>query len=142
MVRQAEELIVAFLSCHDRMTRVKVDRREDFLLDRDVDRDLDVAHAAAALGGQARVELGDDEEAAVRAGEPDVTLDRVREAEIVAEVDRGARDDIVTCGARRVVEEAGNVPDQRLDHRPGWPHRRTGSDASSSASSSSSSSAS
>ena len=40
--------------------------------------------------------------------------------------------------ARLVVEEPGNIPDQRFDHRPVGSHRRTGSEASSSASSSSS----
>ena len=117
VVGQAEELIVAFFARYDGMTGVEVDRRQCLLLDRDMYRDLDVADAPTAFGSQAGIELGDDEEAAVRPGEPDMTLDRVGQAEVVAEIDRGAGDNIVSGGSGLVVEEFGNVLDQRFDHR-------------------------
>ena len=138
MVGQAEKLIVAFFTGHDGMTGVEIDRGQCLLLDRDVDRDLDVADTATAFGGEAGVELGDDEEAAVRPREPDMPFDGVGQAEVVAEIDRGTGDNIVSGGPGLVVEEPGNVPDQRFDRRPIGSHRRTGSEASSSASSSSS----
>ena len=136
MVGQAEELIVAFFAGHDDVTGVEIDRRQCLFFDRDVYRDLDVADAATAFGSQAGIELGDDEEAAVRPRKPDMTLDRVGQTEVVAEIDRRAGDNIVSGGPGLVVEEPGNVPDQRFDHRPVGFHRRTGSEASSSASSS------
>ena len=96
---------------------MEVERRQGLLLDEDLDRDLDVAEAAAALGLEARRQVGDDEQAAVRPGEADVALDRVGQAEVVTEIDRDAGDLVVARGAGLVAEQPGDVPGERLADR-------------------------
>ena len=89
----------------------------------------------AALGRDRRREVGGDDQAAVRAGEPDVALDRVGQAEVVAEVDRRRRRLVVASRAGLVGQQTGDVPDEWRCEGPARGHRRTGSRASSSSNS-------
>src|SRR4029079_11894217 len=88
--------------------------------------------AAAALGLDRRVEVGVDDQAAVRAGETDVALDGGGEPEVLTEGDRHDSDLVIPGSARAVGQEAGDVPDERGAEGSADAHRRTGSSASSS----------
>ena len=78
----------------------EVERRQELLLDLDLDRDRRRRAGSGCTRARARragPRVGEDP--AVRPGQPDAALDRLGEAQVLAEVDRDAGDLVVAVGA-------------------------------------------
>ena len=113
MVGKSERLVLLARLRLNRRPGVDVDRGQDLFIERDLDRNLDVDEAAAALGFDRCLEARAYDQAAVRSGEADMTFDRFGEAEVVAEVDRGTGDFVVASGTRIIGEAEEDAEEVR-----------------------------
>ena len=103
---------------------VDVDRGQGLLLDRDRGSEPRCRGGSGCTGLDRGLEIGRDEQATVRPGEADPALDRIGQAEVLAEVDRGAGDVVVAGRTGVVGQEAGDVPDERRAEGSAGAHRR------------------
>src|SRR6478672_10885029 len=101
----------------------QVECREVLLLEADLDGEFDVAQTAAALESERRSEVRVGQDPAVGPEQPDPAIDRAREPQVLAQIDRDVLDleDAIRTGI--VGQQAGDVPGERPVVRPARPHR-------------------
>ena len=110
MIGEPEGL--GFLVGRDGLAAREVDRRQELVLDRQVERHGRRPQAADTFRRERRPQSRLGEDAAVRVDQPDVTADRLGQRELLGQLDRGVGDVEDAVGADRVAEQPGDVPDE------------------------------